>query len=1197
MSGAGAAKTSVSPDSGTWEQTVGSLAGVVRPLQDLGDLNVPWLVRAAVATGAVVFASTPLAPANPLTSAAYAQQSILVGNNGTPTGNTAATGPYRPGDGATFHGSAFTAQATGTARTAHLWIDSSACGTNCSEYATTVWVAIYQFTNLAGPEPFVDKCAITGIINPSNREYTCTLSGGQTLTAGNSYYILGWIWDPGSTPMVTTFGTTSGGSYDYNDNLCRVSFESGCSNAAQAEAAADGSPPTTSLDINGNRADPSDADLLRLNGQTLVTWVTAGGGLATDPNDLVVASDPGEGAQLMETPDPVSTLNGDYQYIHSDLAIAGRGPSLSIVRAYNSNDPRSGAYGPGWRDNYAIELHAVANSSDVYLITSEGRANRYINAGSGVYTAPSGVSRQLVANGDGSYTATGPDQTKWNFNSSGQLTNVVDRYGNASSLTYKGSGQLTAVSDPANRGTLTFAYDPTSGLRTSVTDWSGRVVKYGYDSQGRLQTVTDRNNQITTYAYDGTTSHLTSITDANGHVALTMTYDSQGRVATQKDAQGLNTGQQTTFSYGAPDGQGNVTTTVTYPTTSFDGFAPQQVDTYNSASQITQHVSKPSSTETLTETYQYNAQGFRNQVTDPRGNTTGFCYDVDYTGAAIAGSLGNLTRTISPPPASGANPLVTLVKYDSKNNVVETVAPKGVANGGSVTCSTNLTGAVNGSGLYVTDMTYDTTLGTELLTVTRKYTDPDAGPQTATTHFAYADAANPGLVTTVTSPRGEATTLTYNASGSQAGLLASVKDPLSNTTSYAYDAVGRRTSLTDPLGNVWNFAYDSEDRLTQATAPAPVAGGATLSTSAAFDAVGNRLSLTDANGQITRYQYDPRDSLAEVDQSATASDPNSDSSKIRTLYSYDALGNLVRVDRAAGSSSEEVVDYAYDGLNRARKEIQYPQGSWPATPDGSTGSQTLITLTSYDANSNRLSVTDPLNQLTSFGYDALNRLTSVSYSNAAPGTSTTPNINYAYDTNGNRTSMGDGTGTTSYGYDELDRLLSVAAPAGTVGYRYDLDGNRTKVIYPDGSAVAYTFDAGNRLQSLKDWGNRTTGYSYFADGLLNTVTNANGTTNQFSYDNARRLTEVWNEAGSNTISQHSYTLDNVGNRTSVAEVLPQLGAPGPIGDGSLADAASASDFGPEQQVAAAFSVQPLAQVAASPTSAPSASAVATRSAQ
>ena len=48
--------------------------------------------------------------------------------------------------------------------------------------------------------------------------------------------------------------------------------------------------------------------------------------------------------------------------------------------------------------------------------------------------------------------------------------------------------------------------------------------------------------------------------------------------------------------------------------------------------------------------------------------------------------------------------------------------------------------------------------------------------------------------------------------------------------------------------------------------------------------------------------------------------------------------------------------------------------------------------------------------------------------------------------------MANGTGTTSYTYDQLNRLTLVTGPtplAKTDGYRYDLDGNRTKEIYPD----------------------------------------------------------------------------------------------------------------------------------------------------
>jgi RHS repeat-associated protein len=244
-------------------------------------------------------------------------------------------------------------------------------------------------------------------------------------------------------------------------------------------------------------------------------------------------------------------------------------------------------------------------------------------------------------------------------------------------------------------------------------------------------------------------------------------------------------------------------------------------------------------------------------------------------------------------------------------------------------------------------------------------------------------------------------------------------------------------------------------------------------------------------------------------------------------YSYDGVGNMTRMTRAAGDSTNVwATDYAYDGLNRVRTETQYP--SWPTT------TPTLITTTTYDPDSNRTSVVDPLGQTTQFAYDALNRLTSVTYVGGGA-----PNVAYGYDGHGNRLTMADGTGSTSYTYDEQNRLLSVTSPGSVVvGYRYDLDGNRRKLLYPDATAVTSTFDKADRLQAIQDWASRITSYTYFPDGHLQTSTNVNGTTQTLSEDNAQRLTQVWNKTGGGaTISKHAYTLDAVGNRTQVQETL------------------------------------------------------------
>ncbi len=137
--------------------------------------------------------------------------------------------------------------------------------------------------------------------------------------------------------------------------------------------------------------------------------------------------------------------------------------------------------------------------------------------------------------------------------------------------------------------------------------------------------------------------------------------------------------------------------------------------------------------------------------------------------------------------------------------------------------------------------------------------------------------------------------------------------------------------------------------------------------------------------------------------------------------------------------------------------------------------------------------------------------------------------------------VGEAIGADRQSDDEEDRLLKVNGSR-AVGYRYDLDGNRRALLYwQEAAPVTYTFDKADRLGSFQDWAGRTTSYQYFPDGSLKQVTNVNGTTATYSYDNALRLTDVLTQLGSNTLSRHTYTLDAVGNRTQVNELLPQLG--------------------------------------------------------
>ena len=849
--------------------------------------------------------------------------------------------------------------------------------------------------------------------------------------------------------------------------------------------------------------------------------------------------------------DPVSSFTGAFSDTHVDAEIPGRGPSIRFARSYNSNDTRVTTMGPAWTHSYSTRLVSPsAGTEDIVLIGPQGRSDRYVKTGSN-YVPPLGVHRNLVQNLDGTYAATEKDLSVWNFDVSGRLSQVRDRFGNASNLAYDTNGRLSTVSDPAGRGVLTLTY--TNGLLTRISDWASpaRTVNYGYDGSGRLQTVTDREGNVTTYAYDGSSQRLATVTNARNKVILSNTYDGQGRVATQKDGRGVLTGELTTFDYLVnPDGS-RVTTTTT-PFTSFEpAFHPSVVDTYNSEGWLTDRVVHPTAAENLTQSYTYDASGNQLSSTDARGNRTDFCYDVDFAGSPIAGGAANLTRRIDPAPQAGAIRPVLLLRYDAKNNLVQTVAPRGVPSGVTVSCSTNL-GAVDP--MYSVDLTFDPT-GAFLLSSTSRYTNPDTGAMTAVTKYEYADSANPGRATRVIPPRGNttgspdytyATVMTYFTSGVSNGMLKDISDALGNKISYTYDPVGRRLSQVDQLGNAvggvaaehtTTYEYDKEDHLRFVRLPAPLAGGSLLVTETRYDEVGNPIVEIDANGQVTTYAYDERNSLYQVKESPLAwTDPASPPSQvITTEYTRDAGGNPTRITRAkSDAASERVLDYTYDGRGLPRSETQYP--AWPST------SGPLTATVSFDGNGNLNTSVDPLGRTLTVAYDALNRRTSLDYSDLS-----TPDVAFAYDRNGNRISMVDGTGTTTYAYDEANRPTSVVSPGPkSVGYRFDLDGNRTKLIYPDGTAVTYAFNKASQLASLTDWASRSVSYSYHPDGIVSSETNANASVTTYAYDNARRLTDlVHRTAGGLAIDRFLSTVDGVGNVTSVANggLLAQFARP------------------------------------------------------
>jgi len=842
----------------------------------------------------------------------------------------------------------------------------------------------------------------------------------------------------------------------------------------------------------------------------------------------------------------VNVVFGNFVWQELDLSIPGRGLGFTFARTYNSADVAAGPLGQGWTHSYNLSL-TIESSTSVLIRMADGHLDRYLLSDT-VWLPPVGIHNTLIDNGDGTFSLKLKNQTIYNFDSNGKLSTVVDRNGNTVTLSYT-DNNLTQVSDPGGRN-YTFAYDTNNRL-LSVTDPTSRHVDFIYDANGLLTTVTDPRGKVTTYGYDAD-GRLVSLTDANNHAQFTLTYDADGKVVQSVDAENFatifaydwNIGQTTVTDprtnatkYGFDeyyrfvgledpfnksavvtyDGDNNVVTS-----TNKRGYTTQyQYDSNGNVTQITDAksgivaVTYDSQNNPLTISNQrnfttildYDANGNLLTITDPRNGVTTFVYD----------PTGQVTSV------TDAENRTTPLEYDAEGNLNRiTDALQQATN-----LNYDLVGRVTGitdPRTAQTQVNYDGTDNplevTDALNHTTSFTYDEVGNRLSVTdannHITYF-AYNPrNLLTSVTDPATGVTQYGYDANGNVIGVI----DPNNHATTTEYDALNRPIRMVNAEGNEIQYQYDpngnrirvidSGNGITITTfdeldRPIQVADPNGHTTAFDYDATGNRTIITDPNGHSTFYGYDELNRLVTV----------TDAGNNTVTYEYDKVGNRTAVINARSQRTT----YTYDVLNRLISE---------SDPLNHGASYT------YDENGNRLTVTDANEKTTTWHYDALNRIDQIDY--PAAGGTPANSVTFVYDNVGNRISMTDTTGVTNFGYDELNRLTSLTNPRNqTVSYLYDPAGNRTRITYPDNSQVNYTYDAANRLLSVID-ALGTTIYEYNQRGQRNAVYFSNGVNTRYYYDDGGRLTDILtNSPLSGTLLSVSYVLDAAGNRTQMVD--------------------------------------------------------------
>lgn len=272
------------------------------------------------------------------------------------------------------------------------------------------------------------------------------------------------------------------------------------------------------------------------------------------------------------------------------------------------------------------------------------------------------------------------------------------------------------------------------------------------------------------------------------------------------------------------------------------------------------------------------------------------------------------------------------------------------------------------------------------------------------------------------------------------------------TIAYSYDDLGQLTGKDLPTGESdTSYAYDLMGRATGVTQ-------GTHSLSFVQDALGRLTSQTGPQGTIG-YTYDA------ASRRLTMSFPGG---TLTINYDYDTAGNITKIrENGATSGVGVLAAYAYDNLGRA-SSVTFGNGSVQSF--GYDASQRLSTLTNNLGGS---ATTHDLTQ--TFTYNPAGQIQSVARSNDA----------YAWQAHYNvdRTYIADG----------LNRIMN----AGGFGYTYDARGNLTN----DGSR-SFTYTSENLLKTGP--ASATLGYDPLGR-LYQTV--GGGTTTRFEYDGVDLIAE------------------------------------------------------------------------------------------
>ncbi len=809
---------------------------------------------------------------------------------------------------------------------------------------------------------------------------------------------------------------------------------------------------------------------------------------------------------------------GEFHLEVEDLRIPGRGLDLVLSRSYRSGFPNESALGHGWDFSYNVYLEAAG--PDLLVHDGNARVDLYSLQQNGTFTHPE-FFRELIANGDGSFTLKFAETGRWVFSAlgpspaAGRLSQIIDRNGNSQTLTYDGSGRLVRVADAVGHS-LDFTYDASSRL-IRATDHAARSWTYTHyqsgdadGSDGDLKSATSPAvtgtpngndfpaGKTTTYCYstgfaDERLNHnLLRIISARGNVVLINRYSPTTRrtdLYFDRVVRQVIDGQKIHYSYQRLAAPGAVHATIK------DRAGNVEEHSYDAPGRLIrrrEHTRglRPTDPSYYDTFYQWNPNALLTRILHPNGNVTRFTYDSMNPDPRSRGDLLEHRRIAGPPGGDQARIIETLT-YDPTFH--------------------RMTSRVDGRG-QVWTYTYDPANG-NLLAIDYPLvtTGVDGGgTQMIREEFQYNGSGQVTLHTNAGCCDGSSISYSYFGTDTQKGFLKSKtvdQGGLNLMTSYTYDAVGNLVTVTDPNGNVVQSVRNALNQVVRKIDPAPF------------------LYETD-------YFHDLDDNVVRVDvQNVDDLGQVQSNTHFTTTYAYDSLDRRIREEREV------------DSVGSVAKEFEYDL----------SGNVTLIRF------GEAVNGTQPANVLRTF-YDERDLVWLEIRGEGDPAASTTQ-----YDYDGNRNLVAQREGLESnprvhqYLYDGFDRRIQHVDPMGNVrtwhydaggnttssrqeGEQNDLDGGAANVLlaetmfgydeinrrilqsdlhfdpatqapFGDGFSTRRSyFDSQSRMTRSEDDNAFSTTYQYDSAGRVSIVTDPEGNTASFDYDlngNVLQETRTW----------------------------------------------------------------------------------------